>query len=116
MKSKTTSMPCDEPSPGPLDIWDTEGCGPQKLAAPAWARLALRVWHDRYVLSAVAIVVRVLSDLIGGVGLMFRQRVFLEAEVLFLRRQLALYVERRVKPRRLDAATRVSLALWGYAC
>ena len=62
-------------------------------------------------LSAVAIVVRVLSDLIGGVGLTFRQRVSLEAEVLFLRRQLALYVERRVKPRRLDAATRVSLAL-----
>ena len=42
-------------------------------------------------LNAVAIVVRVLSDLIGGVGLTFRQRVSLEAEVLFLRRQLALY-------------------------
>jgi hypothetical protein len=32
-------------------------------------------------------------------------------EILFLRRQLALYVERGVKPRRVDAATRVSLAL-----
>jgi Homeodomain-like domain len=31
--------------------------------------------------------------------------------VLFLRRQLALYVERGVQPRRIDAATRVSLAL-----
>jgi putative transposase len=31
--------------------------------------------------------------------------------VLFLPRQLALYVERGVKPRRIDAATRVSLAL-----
>jgi len=31
--------------------------------------------------------------------------------VLFLRRQLALYVERGMKPRRIDAATRVSLAL-----
>jgi hypothetical protein len=30
----------------------------------------------------------------------------LEAEILFLRRQLALYVERGVKPRRIDAATR----------
>jgi hypothetical protein len=69
--------------------------------------LALRVWHDRCVLRAVAIVVRVLSDLLGGVALTFRQRVSLEAEVLFLRRQLTLYVERRVKPRRLDAATRV---------
>lgn len=54
---------------------------------------------------------RVLSHLISGVGLTFRQRVSLEAEVLFLRRQLALYAERRVKPRRLDAATRVSLAV-----
>jgi putative transposase len=71
----------------------------------------LRVWHDRYVLAAVAIVVRVLSDLIVGVGLTFRHSVSLEAEVLFLRRQLALYSERRVKPRPLDAATRVSLAL-----
>jgi putative transposase len=33
------------------------------------------------------------------------------AENLFLRRQLALYVERGVKPRRPDVATRVSLAL-----
>ncbi len=35
----------------------------------------------------------------------------MEAENLFLRRQLALYQERGVKPRRVDAATRVSLAL-----
>jgi hypothetical protein len=35
----------------------------------------------------------------------------LEAEILFLRRQLALYRERGVKPRRVDAATRVTLAL-----
>ena len=45
---------------------------PQKLAAPACAESARRVWHDRNVPSAVAIVVRVLSDLIGGVGLTFR--------------------------------------------
>jgi hypothetical protein len=44
------------------------------------------------VFRTVVIVVRVLSDLIGGVALTFRQRVSLEAEVLFLRRQLALYV------------------------
>jgi hypothetical protein len=56
--------------------------------------------------SAIAIVVGVLSGLIGLIGLQFRRRRALEAEVLFLRRQLALYVERRVKPRRVDAATR----------
>jgi hypothetical protein len=33
------------------------------------------------------------------------------AENLFLRRQLALYLERGAKPRRVDAATRVSLAV-----
>jgi hypothetical protein len=53
----------------------------------------------------------VLSDLVGWIGLRFRQRGSLEAEVLFLRRQLTLYVERRVKPRPVDAATRVSLTL-----
>lgn len=52
-----------------------------------------------------------ISDLIAWVGIGFRQRKSLQAEVLFLRRQLALYVERGVKPRRIDAATRVSLAL-----
>jgi len=63
------------------------------------------------VLSAVSIVVRVAAELVGWVALAFRSRQSLQAEVLFLRRQLALYVERGVKPRRIDAATRVSLAL-----
>ena len=35
----------------------------------------------------------------------------MRAENLFLRRQLALYIERGVQPHRVDAATRVSLAL-----
>ena len=35
----------------------------------------------------------------------------LVAENLFLRRQLALYRVRGIKPRRIDIATRVSLAL-----
>ena len=70
------------------------------------------MWHDRRVLSAVSIVVRVAAELfiVGWVALAFRSRQSLQAEVLFLRRQLALYVERGVKPRRIDAATRVSLA------
>jgi putative transposase len=63
------------------------------------------------VLNAVSIVLRVMSDLVGWFGLMLRSRRSLEAEILFLRRQLALYVERGVKPRRVEAATRVSLAL-----
>jgi len=69
------------------------------------------VWHDRRVVSAVSIVVRLASELVGWVALAFRSRQSLQAEVLFLRRQLALYVERGVKPRRVDATTRASLAL-----
>ena len=69
------------------------------------------MWHDRRVLSAVSIVARLACELVGWVALAFRSRQSLHAEVLFLRRQLALYVERGVKPRRIDAATRVSLAL-----
>ena len=38
-----------------------------------------------------------------------RSRAHLAAENLFLRKQLALYVERHVKPRRADDATRISL-------
>ena len=60
---------------------------------------------------AVAIAFTVLSDLVSWIGLRLRQRESLEAEVLFLRRQLSLYVERRVKPRRVDAAMRASLML-----
>jgi hypothetical protein len=51
-----------------------------------------------------------LQDLISWCVLVLRPRKSIEAEILFLRRQLALYVERGVKPRRIDAATRVSLA------
>ena len=43
--------------------------------------------------------------------LSLRPRRSVEAENLFLRRELALYQERGVKPRRVDAATRVSLAV-----
>ena len=67
------------------------------------------MWHDRDVLSVLSIVVRVLSDLISWSGLVFRPRSSLEAEILFLRRQLALYMERGVKPRRMAREN----PLWG---
>jgi putative transposase len=43
--------------------------------------------------------------------LLVRSAEGLRAENLFLRRQLALYIERGVQPHRIDAATRISLAL-----
>jgi putative transposase len=62
------------------------------------------------VLKAISIILSLMSDPIMWFGLVLRPRKSLEAEILFLRRQLALYVERGVRPRRIDAATRVSLA------
>src|ERR1019366_3302508 len=44
-------------------------------------------------------------------GLLFRSTQRIQAVNLFLRRQLALYVERGIKPRRIDFATRLTLAL-----
>jgi len=52
-----------------------------------------------------------LTDLAAFVALAVRQRGALAAEILVLRRQLALYVERGVKPRRIDPITRISLTL-----
>ena len=52
-----------------------------------------------------------LADLVDLVRVSVRPRQAIAAENLVLRRQLALYKEERgVKPRHLDAATRVSLA------
>ena len=62
-------------------------------------------------LSAFSIIVRLAWDLLQWCGLLLRPRESLEAEILFLRQQLALYRERGVKPRRVDAATRVTLTL-----
>jgi putative transposase len=54
---------------------------------------------------------QLLADLIVMVRLVLTSRAQLAADNLFLRKQLALYQERRSKPRRADAATRVALVL-----
>ena len=58
------------------------------------------MWHDRGVIVLARIVLRLFANLAGLVVLSLRSRRFIEAENLFLRRQLALYRERGVKPRR----------------
>jgi len=59
------------------------------------------------------VVPRTVVDLLAGVAhlgfLTFQSRTQLAAENLFLRKQLALYLERQVKPRRADDATRIAL-------
>jgi hypothetical protein len=63
------------------------------------------------VIAFAHVVFQFLADLLGLVALSIRPRRSLEAENLFLRRQLALYKERGIKPRRVDAATGMSLVL-----
>src|SRR3981189_1238519 len=48
--------------------------------------------------------------------LLLRSRTALSAEVLFLRKQLAFYQERKVQPRRLNDSARFSLILWSRLC
>ena len=62
------------------------------------------VVHCLRTLSLVAV------DLIRLVALAARPRAALVAENLFLRKQLALFQERKVRPRRADAATRWMMA------
>jgi putative transposase len=50
-----------------------------------------------------------LADLLVLIVLMLRPRRAIAAEALVLRRQLALFQERGIEPRRIDAATRISL-------
>src|SRR5688572_28102402 len=50
-------------------------------------------------------------DLLQLVALACASHKRLAAENLFLRKQLAFYVERKVKPRRLNDATRLALTL-----
>jgi transposase InsO family protein len=57
-----------------------------------------------------------LTDALRFVLVSLRSRRCLAAENLFLRRQLALYEERGQKARRVDAATRVSLAWLSRLC
>jgi hypothetical protein len=51
----------------------------------------------------------VLADIMRYASWMLRRRAQLVAENLFLRKQLALYVERQVGPRRADDAIRLTL-------
>jgi transposase InsO family protein len=59
----------------------------------------------------VRIVAELLSDAFRLVLLLLRSSAEIRAENLVLRKQLAQYIERGAKPRRVDSVTRISLAL-----
>ena len=56
-------------------------------------------------------IVEVLSDLVKLVVLFLRPASAIRAENLALRKQLAAYIERGIKPRRLGQADRVSVSV-----
>src|ERR1700731_5054507 len=62
-------------------------------------------------MPAACIFLQLIDDFVVYLGLLIRPRKAIAAENLFLRRQLALYQERKVDPRRIDPATRITLAL-----
>src|SRR5450759_517799 len=62
-------------------------------------------------LRLAEILIQLFADTLRLCGLAFRSSRSIKAENLFLRRQLALYVERSVKPRHIDPVTRIALAL-----
>ena len=62
-------------------------------------------------ITFLRIALRLLDDALRWMALLFRSSLAVRAENLFLRRQLALFMEREVRPRRVDAETRASLAV-----
>src|SRR5260370_27283805 len=61
-------------------------------------------------------ILHICQDLLGEalrfLGLMVSAKASLAAEVLFLRKQLAFYQERKIKPRRFNDSARVSMLLF----
>ncbi len=68
------------------------------------------LWHD-CAMAVSGIMIQLIGDALRWCRLSVRSSRSLKAENLFLRRQLALYVERGIKPRRIDPVTRISLAI-----
>jgi transposase InsO family protein len=92
-----------------------DDCPPQifdAAAGPASHEVHLcALWHDWNMLKASAILIDLAIEVLRWLWLTFRSGQSIQAENLFLRRQLALYIERGVKPRRIDPATRIFLTL-----
>jgi hypothetical protein len=62
-------------------------------------------------LRVAEILILLVCDILRWLRLAVRSSRSIKAENLFLRRQLALYIERGAKPRRIDLVTRIGLTL-----
>jgi len=67
----------------------------------------------RHIIQPASMLLTLLVDAVCYLGLCLRPHPKLAAEVLFLRKQLALYEERQVKPRRATDATRLVM-VWRW--
>jgi hypothetical protein len=74
------------------------------------------MWHHKSLIALYQIILRLLADLVAFAALAFRLRWGTAAERLVLRCQIALYQERGIEPWRIDAASRVTLALLPRRC
>jgi putative transposase len=62
-------------------------------------------------LRVAEILIRLVCETLRRLRLAVRSNRSIKAEKLFLRRQLALYIEGGAKPHRIDLATRIGLTL-----
>jgi putative transposase len=62
-------------------------------------------------LKVSEILIELMAEALRWLWLAFRSSQSIRVENLFLRRQLTLDIKRRVKPRRIDPATRIALTL-----
>jgi hypothetical protein len=77
---------------------------------------APELWHARRVITLLNIATVLLADALRSVILSLCPSRPLTAASLFLRRPLALYKERGIKPPPMDAATRVSMIWLSRLC
>ena len=82
---------------------------PMKAAGQVVTRFRMRKPCSWSIVCRTA--VQLLVDVVTFASIGVRERSQLAAENLFLRKQLALYRERQVKPRRADDATRITLVM-----
>ena len=82
-------------------------CGPQKCRPSSVASCRRRVgseqhalWHDEAMALLSQIVIRLIEDVLRWLVLLFRSDESVQVENLFLRRQLAQYIERGAQPGR----------------
>ena len=65
----------------------------------------------RHLIQPASMLLTLMVDAVCYLGLCLRPHPKRAAEVLFVRKQLALYEERQVKPRRATDATRIVMVL-----